>query len=360
MKKAFLLMALAGMCLLAGCGSKEKETAAAPDVGDQTAQGQSQTTTAQAAGDDSKVYEWVIGTHHPETTPAAIAIKDFIEDVDKETGGKVKITFSTGGALGSQREIIEGVNLGTIDIGYGETGVYSNYNEDLGTLILPFLFDSTEQFYAAMDGKAGAYYDELLQGSTNMKIFVWMNGGTRDVYSSKPLDSYEDLKGLKIRTPESNVYVSLFKALGANPTAIAATEMYSSIQQGVVEAMEGAVDTAINYKIYEVADNCLRTSHIFCDCGLVINKDSWNSLPPELQEIVGACADRLETNQRKLFEELSAEYSSQLVDLGMKFEDGDPEYARAAVKPFVDDFIGQTESRKKLYDLIQEDIASVK
>ena len=326
-----------------------------------TAQNASQPAAEQgntAAADT--VYQWTLGTHHPDGTPAVQSIKQFIENLEAKTDGRIKITLSTGGALGSQREIVEAVNLGTIEIGYGETGVYSNYDEDLGTFILPFLFENKDEFYAAMDGAAGDYYSSILESKTNLRILAWFDGGKRDVYAKDELTSLDGMQGLKIRTPESSVYVELFKALGANPTSIAATEMYSAIQQGVVGAMEGSMDTAVNYNIYEVAKNCLQTGPIMCDCGLVINKNVYNSLPDDLKAILEECVTEMEASQRKLFCDLETGYYDQLVEFGVVFTPADLAKAKELVSDYVTSFLGDNEVRNELYDLIQQDIASVK
>lgn len=339
------------LALLCGCtGSTSKES---------TAENTDAAADSSSEGTDGTIYEWTLGTHHPDTTPAVQAIKDFIAELDEKTGGRIKINLSTGGALGSQREIVEAVNLGTIQIGYGETGVYSNYNEDLGTFILPFMFETKEQFYAAMDGEAAAYYNEVLGESSNLTILAWFDGGKRDVYCKDPLNSLDDLKGIKIRTPESSVYVELFKALGSNPTAIAATEMYSAIQQGVVDAMEGSMDTGVNYKIYEVAPYCLQTGHIMCDCGLVINKDVYNSLPEDLRVILDECVEKMEANQRNIFNELEEDYYNELVAHGVTFVQADIAKAKELVSGYVNEFLGDNETRNTLYELIQKDIESI-
>lgn len=355
MKKGFvkIFMAAAVMSILVGCGSG---SSADSGVG---ADGNGGDTKKENSA-DSKVYEWTLGTHHPDTTPAVQAIKPWIEKLEEKTDGRIKITLSTGGALGSQREIIEAVNLGTIQIGYGETGVYSNYSEDLGTFILPFLFEDKEQFYAAMDGTAGEYYNSILEGCTNMSILAWFDGGKRDVYCKTPLNALEDMHGVKIRTPESSVYVELFKALGANPTSIAATEMYSAIQQGVVDAMEGSMDTGVNYKIYEVAPYCLQTGHIMCDSGLVINKEAYYGLPDDLRAILDETVAEMEAEQRRLFCDLEIGYYDELVAQGVTFVQADLEQAKEMVAGYIKEFVGDSEVRQKLYEYIQQDAAGVK
>ena len=337
-----VIMMLVGT--LCACGGDAQQAATAP-------------ADKQEAASEETVYEWTLGTHHPDTTPAVQAIKAFIAELEEKTNGRIKITLSTGGALGSQREIIEGVNLGTIQIGYGETGVYSNYNEDLGTFILPFLFETKEQFYAAMDGAAGEYYSDVLESCTNLSILAWFDGGKRDVYCKSPLNSLDDMHGIKIRTPESSVYVELFKALGSNPTAIAATEMYSAIQQGVVDVMEGSMDTGVNYKIYEVAPYCLQTGHIMCDCGLVINKNVYNELPDDLRAILDDCVAKMEQEQRVIFCDLETGYYDELVANGVTFVAADSAKAKELVSGYVSEFLGDNEARNTLYDLIQQDIS---
>ena len=302
-------------------------------------------------------YNWVAAIHLPETTTHTQALQYFADQLKEKSDGRIEVTVSPGGALGSQREIIESVDLGAIQIGFGECSVYSNYDEAFGVLNLPFLFDNYDQLFAACDGEMGAWMEAKLEEETNLHILNWLNGGARMIYSTKPLETWADLNGLKIRTPESNVYVSTFSALGANPTPIAMTEVYSSLQQGVVEAMEGTLETGISYKMYEVCSDMLKSGHIYADCQFVMNKDLYNGLPDDIKAIVDECAADAEKWERETWLANEDGYLTQLEENNTTVHEIENTEAKEAVASFYEEYIGGDENKQAVFDMIQAAVA---
>ncbi|MCD8363557.1 MAG: TRAP transporter substrate-binding protein [Lachnospiraceae bacterium] len=352
-KRAGLLAVLLTMSFVLGaCGSSSGTSSSSTS---ETAEEAEATEETETAGTDDTVYTMTLANHLSPESVQNIAFEEFIENVEEKSGGRIQINLSASGALGSQREIIEGVNLGTIEMGMGESGIYANYVPEFGVLALPFMYDSEEDFHAVLDGEVGELLAERLEEATNCKIISWMDGGVRDVYSAKPVETLADLEGLKIRTPESSVYIETFNAFGANPTPISANEMYSSIQSDVVSAMEGTGETAYTYKIYEVANYCLETGHIYTDISLVINTDIFESLPEDLQEVLLECGQELTQSERELWAEKSDQYKQLMIDEGsMQFFEVDKEEAKAAVSSVYDNYIDGDSAKQEIYDMITQ------
>ncbi len=299
-------------------------------------------------------YTFTLACHVADDSVLSQGFYGFAKDVAEKSGGRLQINVSTSAALGGQREIIENVNLGAIEMGLGESGLYANYIPAFGVMVLPFMHDSKEHFYAAVDGKVGKRLEELLEAQTNMKLISWLDGGgTRDVYSVTPLKSIDDLKGVKIRTPESPAFVAMFKAFNANPTTIAAPEMYTALQQGVVTAMEGTNETAVTYGIIGIAKNCLETRHIYNESSLVINKQALAELPQDLQKILLDCARKLSVDERALNDTLLRQFKQKMVDAGVVFVPIDREKAKQMVAGVYQDYIGNDASKQEIYDLLR-------
>ena len=309
--------------------------------------------TAMTLSASAADYNWVAAIHLGENTTHTQALQYFADQLKEKSDGAIEVTVSPGGALGSQREIVEQVDQGLIQIGFGECSVYSNYDEAFGVLNLPFLFDSYDQLFAACDGEMGQWMEDKLLEETNIKIISWLNGGRRMIYSTKPLETWDDLSGLKIRTPESNVYVSTFTALGANPTPIAMTEVYSSLQQGVVEAMEGTLETGCSYKMYEVCSDMLKSCHIYADCQFIINNDLYESLPDDIKAIVDECAADAEKWERETWLANEEGYVGELEENGMTIHEIDNTEAKEAVADFYEEYIGGDETKQMVFDMIQ-------
>lgn len=340
MKKtlALLLALVMLVALMAGCASEDTSADTGKDSGKKE--------------EAAETYEFTLAHHLSDDSFCGAAFLYFADLVEEETEGRITINVASGASLGSQREVVEAVNLGTIAMAMGECGYYSNYDPSFGVMNLPFLYETGEDFLAAMDGEPGQALEAKLEEVTNMKLVSWLYCGGRDVYSVKEMKDMSSLNGLKVRTPESAIYVETFKALGANPTAIAATEMYTSMQQGVVDAMEGTGETAYNYKIYEVGSYCLLTGHIQNDTSLVMNKDIYDSLPDDLRAILDECFVALEEYERNYQSEKAAGYTDLLVDNGMQYAEIDIDAARESVKPFYESYVGDDAFMQELFDML--------
>lgn len=307
--------------------------------------------TAWAAAE----FTFTIATHVADESVESRSFYWLANRVKEKSDGRLVINVSTAAALGGQREIIEAVNFGAIEMGMGECGLYSNYDPAFGIISLPFVHSSAEKFAAAVDGEIGKRLNAIMEEKTNMSILAWTDGvRTRDVYCSKPLKNLDDMKGLKIRTPQSPVFVATFRAFGANPTPISAPEMYTALQQGVVAAMEGNTETAVTYGIFEIAKNCLETHHIYNECSIVINRDAMNELPLALQTILRDCAAEMTQYNRKLSAEAGNEYKQKMIESGVIFEPIDLNKAKALVAPVYKEYIGNDARMNEIFNLLME------
>ena len=305
--------------------------------------------TARAAAE----YTFTVATHVADESVESKSFYWLSDRVKEKSGGRLQINVSTAAALGGQREIIEAVNFGAIEMGMGECGLYSNYDRAFGIISLPFIHSSAEKFFAAVDGEVGKRLNDIMEKKTNMSILAWMDGvRTRDVYCLKPLKGLDDMKGVKIRTPESSVFVATFRAFGANPTPISAPEMYTALQQGVVQAMEGTTETAVTYGIYELAKNCLETHHIYNEVSIVINRDAMAELPDDLQQILRECAKEMTDYNRKLSAEASDGYKKKMLESGVAFEPIDLDRAKQLVASVYTDYAGNDKELKEIFDLL--------
>lgn len=270
---------------------------------------------------DGKPVAVTFAHHLPPTTIQNKAIEFFAESAKKHSGGRLAITVSHSAQLGGQRELVEAARMGTIEMVMGEAGRYEAYVAEFGIFSLPFLFKDLADYHATVDGPTGTEFEKLLLDKAGLRILCWVDGGVRNVFSKKTMSpSLSSMNGVKIRTPESAIYVNTFRALGANPTPIAAPEMYSAIQSGVVDAMEGSYETAYNYKIYEVAKNCLVTGHINTDLSYAVNSKFFDKLPRDLQNALSAAGADAEAWQRKEFFNAEEGFRKKLeAEGGMKY-----------------------------------------
>lgn len=280
-----------------------------------------QSESVKDGGSDVKPITLTFAHHLPPTTVQHKAIEVFAENVKTLSGGKLVVNVSHSGQLGGQRELVEAVKLGTVDMVLGEAGRYEAYVPEFGVFSLPFMFKDLDDYHRTVDGPLGAEFAGLLREKAGLELLCWVDGGVRNVFIKKePTSSVSAMNGVKIRTPESAVYVNTFRALGANPTPIAAPEMYSALQSGVVDAMEGSFETAYTYKIYEVAKFCLETGHINTDVSFAINANTLQKLSAELQKVIRDAAKEAAAWQRGEFSKANEEFRKKLGEEGgLKF-----------------------------------------
>ncbi|MFA6507445.1 MAG: TRAP transporter substrate-binding protein [Treponemataceae bacterium] len=295
---------------------------------------------AKDSAKDAKSIVMTFAHHLPPTTVQHKAVEIFAENIKKRSGGKITVNVAHSGQLGGQRELIEAVKMGTIDMALGESGRYEAYVPEFGVFSLPFMFKDLDDYHQTVDGAIGAEFTKLLKEKAGMEILAWVDGGVRNVFIKKePSSAVSSMNGVKIRTPESAMYVNTFKALGANPTPIAAPEMYSAIQSGVVDAMEGSYETAFTYKIFEVAKFCLETGHINTDVSWVINAKAIQKLPADLQQAIRDAAKDAAIWQRGEFSKANEEYKAKLAGGGMKIIKSDHAEFLKAVAPVYKNYV---------------------
>jgi tripartite ATP-independent transporter DctP family solute receptor len=214
--------------------------------------------------------------------------------------GAIEVRVLPAAQAGGQREIIESVSLGTLEMGYGESGLYANYLSRFGVIALPYLYRDFAHWEKVVDGAIGRGLAEQLRQTAGLRIVNWMTAGYRDTYlRAKPIRTPDDFARVKIRLPEAPLFVKTFQALGAQPTPIPAPEMYSALQTGVVDAMEGSPEVGFTFKIHEVTRYLSRTRHILLDGSFVINNKLYDSLPADQREAIDRAAREAATAQRK-------------------------------------------------------------
>ena len=218
---------------------------------------------------------------------AGAAFKGLVEGA---TGGNVDVKVFPASQLGNERELIEGVKIGTIQMAF-VSGAISGFYKEAMVLDIPYLFANGPVAWTVMDGPFGdAMAADILQ-KTGMRVLAFGETGFRNFTNSKlPIKSPADMKGLKIRVMETPVYVNMVKALGAAPTPIAWSEVYTALQQKVVDGQENPVATIVQAKLYEVQKYMILDGHSYgCDFFL-INEKFYQSLPKDTQELIKTSA----------------------------------------------------------------------
>lgn len=258
-----------------------------------------------------------LGHVAPTDEPYHQAAEKFAELVNKNTGGAVQIQIFPNSLLGGQRELLEGLQLGSVDITLTTAAVLSSFLPRTQVLELPFMFRDAQHVYKVVDGPLAK---EIYAGDEQKKMKVidtWENGFRNITNNVRPIEKPEDLKGVKIRVMENKMYIEMFKALGANPTPMARGELFTGLQTKVIDGQENPLGQIYTSRFYEVQKYATLSGHTYSPEVVVFSLATWKKIPAKFQEeILKASAEARKFN-RDLSAKMDKEYVGKLKEKGM-------------------------------------------
>lgn len=284
------------------------------------------------------------------------ALSGMAEDVEKATDGEVVMEIYPNSQLGGEREMAQGLGLGVLEMGLFGTGALQALDKRLIIEELPYAWPTRESAYRALDGKLGDALADVLkeQGITTLS---WWESGYRHITNSvRPIETPEDMKGIKLRVPEAEMRIDTFKILEALPTPMAFSEVFTGLQQKVVDGQENPLATIDASKFYEVQDHLALTGHIWGSAVLTIATDTWNKLSPEHQQIITEAAEEWKLKEREMIAESDEASLSKMKEAGIQVTEPDPAAFKEAVQPVWDQY--EDSFGTDLMDIVREYSAS--
>jgi len=253
-----------------------------------------------------------IGSVLPADHPATLGGDKLAEIANARAGDAIEVRVFPSEQLGSEREMFEGIRLGSIEMGYIAGNVIQNAEPSAALPSLPYLFKGFKNAFNLEDGPVGKEISDRVLKATGARTLGFYVTGFRQVAAKRPLRSLADFKGLKIRTPESPLMVATFKLLGANPTPMPFGELYTAIQTNVVDAAESPPGVLNWGKMFEVAPYMMKTSHIYTSGHILINEKFWQGLAPNVRKVLQEATTEAQNYQRKLVVEESGKIIAEL------------------------------------------------
>jgi tripartite ATP-independent transporter DctP family solute receptor len=243
-----------------------------------------------------------------------VAVETFAREVEKRTNGRYKVQNFYSGALGAERESIEALQVGTLDLTMTSTGPLPNFVPEVAIFDIPFLFRDYAHARAVLDGPIG---QEMLARfpPKGLVALAWGENGFRHMTNSKhPVIQPADLKGLKMRTMENPVHIQAYKAFGIIPTPMAFTEVFTALQQGTVDGQENPLSVIESAKLDQVQKYLTLTGHVYSPALILIGKAQWDQLSAAdkqafldaAKEAVKADRARIDEDERKAVADLKA------------------------------------------------------
>ena len=261
----------------------------------------------------------------------------FCNEVTKRSNGALTITHFPAGQIGAQRDLVEGLKLGTVDIVGASAALVSTYVPEMSIFDLPYVFRDKAKLYAFLDGPEGQNLMTEKMGNAGFRGLAFYDVGVRDIFNSrKSVKTIEDLQGLKIRVEENPIRVNTFKALGTQATPMAFTEVYNGIQQGVIDGFENSPLIYLAFKFNEVAPFASRTGHFITPAVRLMSKAGWDKLPADMQALVQTVMTEAAQNERAQWLSAEEKVWADIAALGVTIDEVQKEGFIAAVKPFVE------------------------
>jgi len=291
-------------------------------------------------------------THNADDYPTVAAVKHMSELLAQKTGGKHKIKVFNKGALGTEKETIDMVKIGALDMARVNVAPMNNLCPLTMVPTMPFLFHSVEHMRHVLDGPVG---EEILKSceATGYVGLAFYDSGARSIYAKKPIKTVADTKGMKIRVQQSDLWVALVGAMGANATPMPYGEVYTGLKTGLIDAAENNIPSYDTAKHFESAKYYSRTEHSMAPEILVMSKVIWDKLSPDDQKAVRAAAKESVAFQRRKWDEQEAKSLAAVKAGGAQIAEVDKASFQAAMQPVYDKFM-TTPDMKRLVKAAQD------
>jgi tripartite ATP-independent transporter DctP family solute receptor len=290
--------------------------------------------------------------HNADDYPTVAAVKHMSDLLDKKSGGKHKIKVFNKGALGSEKETIDQVKIGALDLTRVNVAPMNAICPLTQVPTLPFLFDSIAHMRKVLDGAVG---DEILKSCEAFGFvgLAFYDSGARSIYGKKAVKTPADTKGMKIRVQQSDLWVSLVSAMGANATPMPIGEVYTGLKTGVIDAAENNIPSFDGFKHAEAVKFYSKTEHSMAPEILMMSKIVFDKLPAAEQAMVRAAAKESVAFQRQKWDEQEAKSLTAVKALGAEIVEVDKKSFQALMGPVYDKF-ANTPDMKRLVKAAQD------
>ena len=273
------------------------------------------TGTAQAAEIELKL-AWL--TADSPTDPYAISAHAFKDELEAALPGRVEVQLFPNRQLGDDKEILEGLQFGTIDMGIITNAVVANLEPSYQLVDLPFLFGSAEQAHEVLDGEVGQQLATNLREHGVVSLGAAEGGFRNMINNTRPVRTPEDVEGVKYRTMQNPVFIEMFSSLGGSPVPMAWGEVFTAMQQGTVDGLEIPTSVVNSNNYADVTKYLSFTRHTYSAIHLLMSERSFNRLPEDVQTAVIDAGRAAIAQQRKAVAAAEAEVVQALVDKGME------------------------------------------
>ena len=336
MKKKWLTGMFASVLVLGACG------------GNDTAE---EGGGSESGGDSGETIEWRFGHLADENHIWHQTAEHFAELVEENSDGQIEITIYPNNSLGGETDTINAIQSGTADMVIsGET--LQNWAPNAALMAVPYAFRGLDHVQAVVEGEIGEQIESEIHDEAGLTALYYHNRAPRNLTSNEPITSPDDLNGFSMRVPNVPLFLDVWEAAGASPQVMDFNEVFTGLQQGVIDGQENPVDLIQSAGFSEVQDYVNRTEHVYSWIYILVGNEQYDALSDELKEVVQSAAEEAQAMGAQLYEEEIDSIEQDLMDSGMEFVDVDQDAFREAMTPAVEASL--TEEQLELYNRILE------
>lgn len=348
-KKVLSMLLATGMVMsLAACGGNSDSAATTTDSSDNA--------SAEAASDSAasgEVKTIRISHGQPETHPEHLGLLEFEKYIEENLGDKYQVEIYPNAIMGGTQAALEAMKSGSLDMVVGAASDLEAFNPEYRIFGLPYVFESADHMKTVMDNEE--FMAPFYNSTTDSGIVgvSWFYAGTRSFYSKNPINSPDDLKGKKIRVMSSETNVKMAEALGGAGVVMAYSEVYTGLQQGVIDVAESPQIALVSHKHGEVAKYYANDEHQIIPDMVVASTDLMNSISEEDKPVFEEAFKMMSQKEREFWDESEAEVIKEAEDMGVTFEHVDKAPFQAILIPFTEEIIAEDEGLAAKYEQIK-------
>lgn len=294
-------------------------------------------TSGEGDSDGDYSYNWKLACAETEDYYMTQLAQKFLDRVEELTDGKVTGTVYANGQLGNLTTALEGLEMGNIDIVADCLRSLGAVNKLFDAWGLPYLYDDKDHQYRFWD-QSFDECAEIVAEASNIRMVTVIDGLNRQTTCTRPINSFEDMKGLKIRVPDIPAYVRIWECFNTAPIVMSFSEVYTSIQTGVIEGQENDLPLSISSKLFEVCPYAVITDHVAYEGSLYFNDETFQSYPKELQEIILQAGQEIMAESRTMIQEQEETAMEQLQEMGITICYPDQAPFREATKVMYEEY----------------------
>jgi tripartite ATP-independent transporter DctP family solute receptor len=296
---------------------------------------------AGAQAQDIKERTLRFGFQNTADHPVGVGLQRFADIVKEKSGGKINVRLFPGGTLGGDLQTVSALQGGTIDMTVLNTGVLAGVDKSTAILDFPYLFNSEKEVDAVVDGPAGKRLHERLADKGLIGLSYFENGFRQLTNSRRPVTKLEDFQGLKLRVLQLPLFIEVFQTLGSNPVPLPFPEVYTALEQKVVDGQENPPNTIFFSKLHEVQKYLSLTKHVFNPQSMLLSKKTWDRLSPAEKTLLQDAAKEAALYQRQVSRDQTTKSIELIKQSGVAVNEISPEEIekiRQKIKPAIDKF----------------------